>query len=159
MMLRVFIAFLFLLAVAMKRGRTLQIRLCPTDYIPPPIEPLALGRDRCAGGYEGRRSQAQTHRDNSGSKRPYVNSHDSSNSTLWTPGESRMEQLIRLGGEPGTSVFHEVVGNHVANDEVGVFDSSHVLHRHLDIQLGQASQFPAVAARQGNGLAAGAIGK
>ena len=34
------------------------------------------------------------------------------------------------------TVFHEVVGDHVADDQVGVFDAAHVGHCYLDAELG-----------------------
>ncbi len=33
-------------------------------------------------------------------------------------------------------VFHEVVGDHVAHDQVGVFDAAHVGYCYLDTELG-----------------------
>jgi hypothetical protein len=33
-------------------------------------------------------------------------------------------------------VFHEVVGDHVAHDQVGIFDSAHVRHCYLNAELG-----------------------
>src|SRR5277367_2609473 len=40
----------------------------------------------------------------------------------------------------GLFMLHEMVGNHVADNEMRVFDSPHVLKRHVDADLGRITE-------------------
>ena len=67
-------------------------------------------------------------------------------------GEPRRE--LRLAASAGLFGVHEVVGHHVADDHVAIFDAAHVRVGDVDFQLRQAPELAAVAAGEGDGLAA-----
>ena len=53
--------------------------------------------------------------------------------------------------------IHEVVTDHVEDDHVTVLDAAHVRMAHLDVELGERTEFSAIAAGEGDGAAADGI--
>ncbi len=51
-------------------------------------------------------------------------------------------------------ILHKVVAEHVANDQVSVFNAAHLRFCNANLQLCHGAQFPAVAARQRDRIAA-----
>ncbi len=65
----------------------------------------------------------------------------------------RMYAWNRASAVSMTLVLHEVVADHVADDQVAVFDAPHVRLRDPNLQFGKWAELSAVASRQGDRFA------